>query len=124
MIIFSIGNKDWDIEYAIQLNESIKAISTIFSEMENASKESIGEHLILAKSELLKLQRKIICSNLNNYALAKTSSGEDNNESVLGLSKYLYLHQEVLRRRDNKLNYVYWHHMRLIILIIKRYPSV
>lgn len=98
-----IANKDLDVEYAIQLNESIKAVSSIFSQIDSTNKESVDEQLKKAKIELIKLQRKVLYSNLNIYALGKPFQDEnENTENLLGLSKFLYLHQEVIRKRDEK----------------------
>jgi len=53
-----------------------------------------------AKDELKKLQKKVLGLNLNNFAMNKSYTGKEDFDEKLGVSGYLYLHQEVQRKRD------------------------
>jgi hypothetical protein len=92
--------KDWEVEYVIHLNESLKALDTIFGEINAKQSQELERQMVSAKNELKKLQRNILGLNLNNFAMNKTFTGADDFNEQLGVSGYLYLHQEILRKRD------------------------
>lgn len=86
--------KDCEVEYVIHINESIKSLSSLLTEAPT-NPSSIES----AKEELLKLQRKIVGLNLNNFSMTQGFSKDSFNEQ-LGVDGYLYLNQEILRKRE------------------------
>jgi len=92
--------KDWEIEYVIHLNESIKALGTIFDNVDDKQSTELEIQMKSAKDELKKLQKKVLGLNLNNFAMNKSYTGKEDFDEKLGVSGYLYLHQEVQRKRD------------------------
>lgn len=92
--------KDCEIEYVIHLNESVKAISSIITEIDEKQHDNLEIQMKSAKDELKKLQRKILGLNLNNFSMTQNFTANDNFNENLGVSGYLYLNQEVLKKRE------------------------
>ena len=78
----------------------MKALNSIFEEINEKQSLELERQMVTAKNELKKLQRNILGLNLNNFAMNKTFTGADDFNEQLGVSGYLYLHQEVLRKRE------------------------
>jgi hypothetical protein len=82
------------------LNESVKAISSIFTQIDDKQSKDLETQMKSAKDELKKLQRNILGLNLNNFSMTQNFTANDNFNENLGVSGYLYLNQEVLKKRE------------------------